>query len=179
MFTGKFKVGDVVVRKDGKRFSDTNSPTEVICGVGRPYYTVSGQGGHFTEDFLELKDNKVIKDANGVELNIGDTVRRVSGYNFGNGKPENTIERWFDLLDGGKAPYVQNGWVSSGNLVKVNTSPVKETTVVKKEIVPGTYSHVFVEPLNRKVMMHYVQTKSQLAEAIKTLQLIHDAMESN
>lgn len=117
MFTGKFKVGDVVKRKDGNRFSDTNSPTEVVTSVCSPYYKVSGQGGEFTEKFLEF----------------------------------------------------------------TTPSPVKETTVVKKEIVPGKYGKVVVGPTSdtHRVDMTFSQTllKHQLAEAIKTLQLIHDAME--
>ena len=56
-------------------------------------------------------------------------------------------------------------------------SPVKETTIIKKEIVPGTYGDVMVGAAPKRIYVDVVQEKTKLAEAIKTLQLIHDAME--
>ena len=56
-------------------------------------------------------------------------------------------------------------------------SPVKETTIIKKVIVPGTYGDVRVGAAPKRIYVDVVQGKTKLAEAIKTLQLIHDAME--
>ena len=57
-------------------------------------------------------------------------------------------------------------------------SPVKVTTIVKKEIVPGTYGDVKIWPSGTICIPGMSGTdKKRLAEAIKTLQLIHDAME--
>lgn len=120
----KFKVDDVVKRKDGlpignETWGDTVSETAVITKIkdGRIY--LEGKGGFYTDWFLEL----------------------------------------------------------------ANTSPVRETTVVKKEIVPGTYGDVKVEVWDNvfvfdcAITMGPVNKKDKLAEAIKTLQQIHDAME--
>lgn len=57
-------------------------------------------------------------------------------------------------------------------------SPVKETTVIKKEIVPGIYGDVKIWPAGTICIPGMSGTdKKRLAEAIKTLQIIHDAME--
>ena len=57
-------------------------------------------------------------------------------------------------------------------------SPVKETTVIKKEIIPGTYGDVKIWPSGTICIPGMSGAdKSRLAEAIKTLQIIHDAME--
>lgn len=58
-----------------------------------------------------------------------------------------------------------------------NNSPVKETTIIKKEIVPGTYGDVRVSAITERIYVGVVQEKTKLAEAIKTLQQIHDALE--
>lgn len=55
-------------------------------------------------------------------------------------------------------------------------SPVKETTIIKKEIVPGVYGLVQVFG-SGNISTELITDKSELAETIKTLQLIHDAME--
>lgn len=59
--------------------------------------------------------------------------------------------------------------------------PVRDTTIVKKEIVPGNYGKVKVLTSSdtKRVHVEFCQSlnKLQLAEAIKTLELIHDAME--
>ena len=55
-------------------------------------------------------------------------------------------------------------------------SPVKVTTIVKKEIVPGVYGLVQVFG-SGNISTELITDKSELAETIKTLQLIHDAME--
>ena len=114
----KFKVGDVVKRKDGlpignETWGDTVSETAVVIKVknGKNYF--EGKGGYYNDSFLEL--------------------------------------------------------VSSG--------PVRETTITKKEIVPGTYGDVRVSVADGLIYVAVVQEKTKLAEAIKTLQLIHDALE--
>ena len=55
-------------------------------------------------------------------------------------------------------------------------SPVKETTIVKKEIIPGVYGKVQVFG-SGYVSTELLLTKDELAETIKTLQIIHDAMD--
>ena len=59
----------------------------------------------------------------------------------------------------------------------VQNSPVKITTITKKEITPGTYGDVRVSAAPKRIYVDVVQQKTKLAEAIKTLQQIHDAME--
>lgn len=54
--------------------------------------------------------------------------------------------------------------------------PVRETTIVKKEIIPGVYGKVQVFG-SGYISTELIGDKTELAEAIKTLQLIHDAME--
>lgn len=115
----KFKVGDVVKRKDGeplgnKRWGDTVSETAVVTKVEYDRNYLEGKSGFYTDWFLEL----------------------------------------------------------------ANTSPVRETTIVKKEIVPGTYGDVKIWPAGTICIPGMSGTdKKRLAEAIKTLQIIHDAME--
>lgn len=65
-------------------------------------------------------------------------------------------------------PYLKDG---------MQNLPVKITTITKKEIVPGTYGDVRVGAAPKRIYVDVVQEKTKLAEAIKTLQLIHDAME--
>lgn len=55
--------------------------------------------------------------------------------------------------------------------------PVRETTVVKKEIIPGTYGDVRVSAAPKRIYVDVVQQKTKLTEVIKTLQIIHDALE--
>ena len=69
-------------------------------------------------------------------------------------------------------------YISVNSIELVTNSPVRETTVVKKEIVPGTYGDVKIWPAGTICIPGMSGTdKSRLAEAIKTLQIIHDAME--
>lgn len=65
---------------------------------------------------------------------------------------------------------------------EVSTGPVR--TVTKKEIVTGQYGSVYIESDSKKYVTvgfsrsHVaLMTKSTLAETIRTLQEIHDAME--
>ena len=67
-------------------------------------------------------------------------------------------------------PYLKNG---------ATKSPVKITTVTKKEIVPGTYGRLHVVNSNDKYVtlgfsFDSTLDKTELAEAIKTLQEIYD-----
>lgn len=65
-------------------------------------------------------------------------------------------------------PYLKDG---------VQSLPVKITTITKKEIVPRTYGDVRVGAAPKRIYVDVVQQKTKLAEVIKTLQTIHDAME--
>lgn len=67
--------------------------------------------------------------------------------------------------------------VNFADVKLVTASPVRETTIVKKEIIPGSYGKVSVTSTG--ISVDYISRfkKAELAEAIKTLQLIHDAME--
>ena len=66
--------------------------------------------------------------------------------------------------------------VSKLDVELIIDSPVRETTIVKKEIIPGDYDLVVVQS-NGYVSMSSTKNKERLAKAIKTLQIIHDAME--
>lgn len=76
-----------------------------------------------------------------------------------------------------------NQTVNFADVKLVTASPVRETTIIKKEIIPGVYGKVVVRTweadtvFDCSISMSHTNKKSELAEAIKTLQLIHDAME--
>ena len=113
----KFKVGDVVKRKDGLPLGeeirgDVVSETAVVNKVSDGLVYLRGLSGAYDYRFLQLVVN----------------------------------------------------------------SPVSETIIVKKEIVPGTYGDVEICPAGTICVPGISGTdKKRLAEAIKTLQIIHDA----
>lgn len=114
---------------------------------------------------------------------VGDKVRQKNGICFNNGHYIDTISEWKrgSPMRGGVWLSQADAWIYENELELATDSPVRETTIVKKEIVPGTYGKVVIgqtSDINR-VYLTICQSlnKKQLAEAIKTLQLIHDAME--
>lgn len=116
-------------------------------------------------------------DKNGNEIRVGDKIT----YKNEEFKVEQLGGSCINMV---WAKFTRNRdltWVSGGDVELVNTSPVRKTTIVKKEIVPGTYGDVRVLTLSdtKKVYVEFYQSlnKLRLAEALKTLQLIHDAME--
>lgn len=119
---------------------------------------------------------------------VGDKVKRRNGRSFSDGSFVQTVKAHPEDKVYGIIPYAvwlkeTDSWIGENDLVLANPSPVRETTIVKKEIVPGTYGDVKIEAWDNgyvfdcAITMKPVNKKDKLAEAIKTLQLIHDAME--
>ena len=77
---------------------------------------------------------------------------------------------------GGRGDSILEKDMSKFKVGDVVDGPVRVTTVVKKEIVPGVYGLVQVFG-SGNISTELITDKSELAETIKTLQLIHDAME--
>ena len=114
------------------------------------------------------------------KFKVGDKVKRKDDKVFSNGKPIATVGEWiFNFEPDGKVALMETDKYIYENRIELATnSPVRETTVVKKEIIPGTYGDVKIWPAGT-ICIHGMSgtDKKRLAEAIKTLQLIHDALE--
>ena len=114
------------------------------------------------------------------KFKVGDKVKRRDGSAFSNGKHTATVTEWgFGFKMGDRVALKETDtYISVNSIELVTNSPVRETTVVKKEIVPGTYGDVKIWPAGTICIPGMSGTdKSRLAEAIETLQIIHDAME--
>ena len=112
------------------------------------------------------------------KFKVGDKVKRKDGIVFSNQKEIATVGEWtFGFESGNRVALVETGTHTSVNSIElVTNSPVRETTVIKKGIVPGVYGLVQVFG-SGNISTELITDKSGLAETIKTLQLIHDAME--
>ena len=115
------------------------------------------------------------------KFKVGNVVKRKDGLTIGN-------ETWGDTLsetavviktkDGRNYLEGKSGPYSDWFLELVSRSPVRVTTVVKKEIIPGIYGDVEISSSGVIYVSPICGTgKKRLAEAIKTLQQIHDAIE--
>lgn len=115
------------------------------------------------------------------KFKVGDVVKRKDGNWFSNRKLTATVGEWtFNFEPRDRVSLVETGtYIGEENIELVSSSsPVRETTVVKKEIIPGTYGDVEISSSGVIYMSPICGTgKNRLAEAIKTLQTIHDAME--
>ena len=144
------------------------------------YVNLTGNGGlhlPFAVGKPHLKSGKKEKTM----LKVGDEVEIIGGkiHYFDIGEFA-TVKR----VNSNNTLYVEGRigqTVNFADVKLVTASPVRETTIVKKEIVPGIYGKVLIgqtSDINRVYLtISQSLNKNQLAEVIKTLQLIHDAME--
>lgn len=112
------------------------------------------------------------------KFKVGDKVKRKDGNDFSSKKKIATVGEWgFNFEEKNRVSLVETGTYIAGSLIElVMSSPVRETTIVKKEIIPGVYGKVQVFG-SGYVSTELLLTKDELAETIKTLQIIHDALE--
>lgn len=112
------------------------------------------------------------------KFKVGDKVKHRDGSAFSNGKHIATVAEWgFGFKMGDSVALKETDtYISVNSIELVTNSPVRETTVVKKEIVPGIYGKVVARE-DGGVYMSTTSDRKELQKAIETLQIIHDAME--
>lgn len=115
-------------------------------------------------------------DKNGKVVKVGDSVN-YKGRTFKVTQVEvfSINDVWSDFNNTGNPC-----WVGGKVVELVSQGPVRETTIVKKEIVPGLYGSVSVSKnTSEGIAIHVAWThgKAKIAEIIKTLQTVHDAVE--
>ena len=113
------------------------------------------------------------------KFKVGDVVKHKGGKAFSNGDYTATVGPWVFSLDSlvRVALVETNTHVMEDKIKLADDGPIRETTVVKKEIIPGEYGCVKISLLGG-IFVYDLKTteKTKLLDTIKTLQIIYDAM---